>query len=359
MHPLGPGSGSRARPSRVCGRRCLARRGRRAGPRSRREPRRDGEPAGGRGRSPLRRAGSAWCRTANFPTAKAAGGSRGRSPGAVPRAAVRWWPDRPAPSPGPSKMGRNHLIPALPWARHWPTGPARGHRNRGSRGPRCRCRRSGPRTAAGRPHLGHPGTSAERASPRYRRMWCILQRGLATRLLATSGQAAEIRHVQQTVLIPVELRLVSRSHDELLSFAQGRVRRAWGTRRPRARPLSSALPDGTRLEEAYAPAAVAARLQGGPAASHLRDLVYDAIDGTVTTFAVVAGAAGAGLDGGCGGARSGQPGRPRHAARSVPLSPVPRLGHLMSGAVRVQAGGVGTMTTGASAWCSSCSGTRP
>jgi VIT1/CCC1 family predicted Fe2+/Mn2+ transporter len=53
-----------------------------------------------------------------------------------------------------------------------------------------------------------------------------------------------------------------------------------------------------RLEDEHTPAAVAARLHGGPPPSYLRDLVYGAIDGAVTTFAVVAGAAGAGLDGG-------------------------------------------------------------
>jgi VIT1/CCC1 family predicted Fe2+/Mn2+ transporter len=37
-------------------------------------------------------------------------------------------------------------------------------------------------------------------------------------------------------------------------------------------------------------------LRAGPARSYLRDVVYGAIDGTVTTFAVVAGVAGAGLD---------------------------------------------------------------
>jgi VIT1/CCC1 family predicted Fe2+/Mn2+ transporter len=40
---------------------------------------------------------------------------------------------------------------------------------------------------------------------------------------------------------------------------------------------------------------VAERLARQPAHSYLRDLVYGAIDGTVTTFAVVAGVAGAGL----------------------------------------------------------------
>jgi VIT1/CCC1 family predicted Fe2+/Mn2+ transporter len=45
----------------------------------------------------------------------------------------------------------------------------------------------------------------------------------------------------------------------------------------------------------HTPEAVAQRLSGGPSHSVLRDLVYGAIDGTVTTFAVVAGVAGASL----------------------------------------------------------------
>jgi vacuolar iron transporter family protein len=50
------------------------------------------------------------------------------------------------------------------------------------------------------------------------------------------------------------------------------------------------------LELGHTPAAVEARLRRGPARSYLRDFVYGAVDGTVTTFAVVAGVAGAGLD---------------------------------------------------------------
>ena len=54
----------------------------------------------------------------------------------------------------------------------------------------------------------------------------------------------------------------------------------------------------TQLEAEHTPRAVAERLRAGPRASHLRDIVYGAIDGTVTTFAIVAGATGAGLPGG-------------------------------------------------------------
>jgi VIT1/CCC1 family predicted Fe2+/Mn2+ transporter len=45
----------------------------------------------------------------------------------------------------------------------------------------------------------------------------------------------------------------------------------------------------------HTPDAVRSRLAAGPGRSYLRDLVYGAIDGTVTTFAVVAGVAGAAL----------------------------------------------------------------
>lgn len=48
----------------------------------------------------------------------------------------------------------------------------------------------------------------------------------------------------------------------------------------------------------HTPAAIQERLRAGPKSSYLRDFVYGAIDGTVTTFAVVAGVAGAGLSAG-------------------------------------------------------------
>lgn len=53
------------------------------------------------------------------------------------------------------------------------------------------------------------------------------------------------------------------------------------------------LPSG--LAGDHTPDAIRRRLAGGPRESNLRDLVYGAVDGIVTTFAVVAGAAGAGL----------------------------------------------------------------
>ncbi|GAB4515944.1 MAG: VIT1/CCC1 transporter family protein [Roseibium sp.] len=49
------------------------------------------------------------------------------------------------------------------------------------------------------------------------------------------------------------------------------------------------------LEHSHQPADIADRLQSGPDASYLRDWVYGGIDGTVTTFAIVAGAIGASL----------------------------------------------------------------
>lgn len=53
-----------------------------------------------------------------------------------------------------------------------------------------------------------------------------------------------------------------------------------------------------RLEAEHTPDAIRARLGDGPNHSYLGDFVYGAIDGAVTTFAVVAGAAGAGLSAG-------------------------------------------------------------
>ena len=49
------------------------------------------------------------------------------------------------------------------------------------------------------------------------------------------------------------------------------------------------------LARDHTPSAVRRRLDRPPAASNLRDLIYGAIDGAVTTFAVVAGVAGADL----------------------------------------------------------------
>lgn len=52
------------------------------------------------------------------------------------------------------------------------------------------------------------------------------------------------------------------------------------------------------LKSSHTPEAIRDRLRAGPRHSYLRDFIYGAIDGTVTTFAVVAGVAGAGLSDG-------------------------------------------------------------
>ncbi|MBK5109919.1 MAG: VIT1/CCC1 transporter family protein [Thermoleophilia bacterium] len=52
----------------------------------------------------------------------------------------------------------------------------------------------------------------------------------------------------------------------------------------------------SRLKEEHTPDAVRRRLGRPPGPSYLRDFIYGAIDGAVTTFAIVAGSAGASLD---------------------------------------------------------------
>ena len=55
------------------------------------------------------------------------------------------------------------------------------------------------------------------------------------------------------------------------------------------------MPVSRLLEHSHEPTAIAKRLNDGPRVSYLRDWVYGGIDGTVTTFAIVAGAVGADL----------------------------------------------------------------
>ncbi len=50
------------------------------------------------------------------------------------------------------------------------------------------------------------------------------------------------------------------------------------------------------LEQDHTPSAVRARLSRRPSPSYLHDFIYGAVDGAITTFAVVAGVTGASLD---------------------------------------------------------------
>ena len=51
------------------------------------------------------------------------------------------------------------------------------------------------------------------------------------------------------------------------------------------------------LEHGHEPADIAERINGDTGRSYLRDSIYGAIDGAVTTFAIVAGVVGAELSG--------------------------------------------------------------
>jgi VIT1/CCC1 family predicted Fe2+/Mn2+ transporter len=56
--------------------------------------------------------------------------------------------------------------------------------------------------------------------------------------------------------------------------------------------------DTNSLRATHTPKAIQERLAAGPAHSYLRDFVYGAVDGVITTFAVVSGVAGAELSSG-------------------------------------------------------------
>jgi VIT1/CCC1 family predicted Fe2+/Mn2+ transporter len=53
-----------------------------------------------------------------------------------------------------------------------------------------------------------------------------------------------------------------------------------------------------RLKSSHTPEAISQRLASGPTQVYLKDMVYGAIDGAITTFAIVSGVAGAGLSSG-------------------------------------------------------------
>jgi VIT1/CCC1 family predicted Fe2+/Mn2+ transporter len=49
------------------------------------------------------------------------------------------------------------------------------------------------------------------------------------------------------------------------------------------------------LKQTHTPQAISERLAAGPSQIYLKDMIYGAIDGAITTFAIVSGVAGAGL----------------------------------------------------------------
>ncbi|MEX2587723.1 MAG: VIT1/CCC1 transporter family protein [Actinomycetota bacterium] len=71
------------------------------------------------------------------------------------------------------------------------------------------------------------------------------------------------------------------------------IRAGFGVATPREAKLDDEKFDVESLRAEHTPEAVRRRLSGTPSGNYLRDFVYGAVDGTVTTFAVVAGSAGA------------------------------------------------------------------
>ena len=63
-----------------------------------------------------------------------------------------------------------------------------------------------------------------------------------------------------------------------------------------ARERATSRTDAASLRDSHTPLAVRERLGQGPSQSYLQDFIYGAIDGAVTTFAVVAGVEGSNLD---------------------------------------------------------------
>jgi hypothetical protein len=63
---------------------------------------------------------------------------------------------------------------------------------------------------------GHPDNAPEAGEP----VWRAAQRSLAARLLASDALPDDIAQVQQTVLVPLELRLIERSEVETVTLRQ-------------------------------------------------------------------------------------------------------------------------------------------
>lgn len=63
-------------------------------------------------------------------------------------------------------------------------------------------------------------------------------------------------------------------------------------------PISVKHESREAYKASHTPDKIASRLESGPGSVYLKDFVYGAVDGAVTTFAIVAGVAGAGLSAG-------------------------------------------------------------